>query len=463
LIESAFQVVFKRILGDPFASEHGSYKSGLQAAGILPRDWWINLPGMITAYFTFHMDKIDVIDSGTQNEVARLGLAYSSASHIGNAAFLDWLRLPFNETYDNFKPFLALMFLNEDGLTSPGDLDYASKVREACLRWIKENLHNMSVTGSLKDVRLHDGDHDRGFALAVAMLIAHKQGKPSDGLYHDLVNLVNQTLTKMRDQLLVEKSRRQPKHASVAVPLMEFGAGCSPLENEEADARVPPYCYAEKAFKLVSEWQDKIGNWSGYIPTLALAWRHLLEAPDPFPSDSGIVLPGVASWGGADRIAIPPEVITEANQFPTRMLIGVATDQGPVPLLFVSPPTPRTASEDIGRFPEPQGVVVEFECSGGWFPTDVPFVWDYPTKEQIMALAHIDDEQLFGDMDWRPVPQLDELDSFGVKDALPRHPVLQADGNIRITVSFGFPQIRLQRPFVRFGHFKGRVHLMWQR
>ena len=124
---------------------------------------------------------------------------------------------------------------------------------------------------------------------------------------------------------------------------------------------------------LASEYHDKFGDWYGYMPVLALAWRHLLDGvPNPFSSDSGSALPTGDSLTHWPAPAVPKAVIAEARSVPQRMLVPTSAISRSVPyptgtqdvLLFVDPP-PRPAGNDIGRRPNPKGETRSFEFSGG--------------------------------------------------------------------------------------------------
>ena len=295
---------------------------------------------------------IDVQNEGTQMQVVA-GFAWSCLPRKQRQArFLDWMAGALSG--DNFRQYVAATFLNDDGLP-PEDIEFASALRDAYLKW-----HQNKCPEKPWDPALHLGQLDWGFATALAMLLAYKQAQPlpgqfahEDPRYRDLAACTGRTLHNWRHEI---PKVRLASGAYVAFPLTVFGAGASSLSSFEMPQHDHCRHHATPSLVLESEYHDKVGNWFGYLPMLALAWRHLLElpreAPNPFPAEAEITLPDTTVWPGADGIVVPGDVLAEAHYDPHHMVIPIRAIATAEPLpragvatpLFKNPPR-----QDIGR------------------------------------------------------------------------------------------------------------------
>ena len=525
LLELAYNRVFQRILGNPFISEHGSYERAMWAAGLpkppldlgLPLAWldmagaaleslaahfqgagWPTLltPGQLAqqlgddhlavlAWLCMHRSEIDVQNDSTRTEVPS-GYFFSCLTRDQREQwFLGWLRGPGSGIWEGFKPHLAMMFLNDDGL--PGaDKGFAALVREAYLGWFagayaKARLDPVDPESpdppqvhALPVTRLRDGEYDWGYATAVAMLLAYRQAQlalgeraADDPDYQLLVKSVGEQLQRMRCELLDEMNRH--RDIGHAVPLTVFGKGCSVLNPLELPGHDGCPLHEGARLLLVTEYQDKVGNWCGYMPTLALAWRHLLELPagrpNPFPPEAEITLPAVEEWPGKSDIVVPDDVIKEAYARPYRMALplddisrSVRSPLGDCDVpLFRDPPS-RTKDDDIGSELEPIGEAVPFEKQGRLRRHVEALDWDYP------PLGEPGD----GATTWRKVPLIEAPERSLVEVPPNEHP--DVIGNVcHASVTFKAAQLCFEwangrpRLYWRRAHIKGLVHLMWQR
>jgi hypothetical protein len=527
LVEFAWNRLFQRVLGDSHPSADGSYEQALWAAGFSrppepagPAADLRNLAqgllsggafeaalqaaGLSTAgslldqltgrnlailvHLLKHQDEVDVDSDGTRQEVWQ-GYFYSCLPRgVREKVFLGWLAGPGSAAYDVFKPHIALLFLHDEGLTGV-DLDFAASVRKNYLDWFtvgyRAACENPLDPSALPKQSLRDGGHDWGYRTAVAMLVAYKE---QDSRYAAFAASVAGQLQQMRDQLLEEKSRHPGTDA--AVPITVFGAGCAPLEDAELPAPVEStqpgvpgmLCVAhvgprpetspqsrdhaqhvEPRLPLVSEFHDKNGDWFGYLSTLALAWRHLMELPggqpSPFPSGTDIGLPDIAPWPREKEIVVPQDVVLEAHDQPYRMTIRLdaisAREPAPlgnheVPIFLYLPP--RTRDDDIGEEEDPvEDARGEYTYNGDCKPADVPMEWDCPVPAQISGRQP----------PWTPVPMLEVLESYLVETP-PGQPALK-DGNSKCATSVKFKaaELRFGWPPWRYGYIKVRLRLKW--
>jgi hypothetical protein len=257
------------------------------------------------------------------------------------------------EVADSFKPYLALMVLDDED-------DF---VRRNYLAWY-EGTFNPAPTPSLAT----DGI-DWALAGAVAMMVAHQQG---DTVRHARFAMTLEThLGEMAKEIL-DLNEVEDDDDPVTL-LTVAGAGASPLQHEEMKDEIGLSCGARSPRKLASEFHDKVGDWYGYMSTLALAWRHLLDGfNNPFTSVSGIVLPNLDTLNGWPEPKVPAAVIAEARLLPQRLLLPrrAISRSNPRPdgsadvALFVDPPA-RDVDNNVGHPPAPKGEISAFDFRGG--------------------------------------------------------------------------------------------------
>ena len=483
LLEFVLNRVFKKILGDAFESSR-SYADVLADAGIhVPqltataslviqqnlldaiggtRQWLLdhhvpNLPGgddltghLTTAqqveFYWFWQSRgvIDALDTQMQTEVLVGYLFNRMPRNVRQAMFEKWMASVNPGGSDGFKPMLALMTLNDDD-------DF---IRKNYLLWFDKQFSNPPHT-NVRD----DEAPDWSFATAVAMLVAHRQGDAARHAKYG--SWVEQQLREMGDQILADNALVSSDRAR---PLLVFGAASSPLKNGEMVDQAGLSCGADAPHSVVSEIHDKAGNWYGFMPVLALAWRHLLDgAPSPFSAASNIVRPTGTSAAGWPAPFVPAAVIKEARRDPIQMLLPLASLSASVPQpdgshdvsLFIDPPARATDAEIARRYsPMPIGETVTFDFAGGMVAGHSSQEWTFP------ALTEVPDDEI---PDWVPVATV-EITTNVLSDhwTLQRTPVnnkVRLDMWLKAAALQADPHIPRPRPL--HAHVAGNVRMAW--
>jgi hypothetical protein len=482
LLEFPFNRVFQRILGDSFES-NVSYTDALNRAGIRPRELvgtsalsvgqltieaikgvrkflvddhhaptWLEGDKILNSLDATQSKKlaelwasrkmIDAVDVEMQGEVLMGFLANSLNREARRKVFEKWLARNGREISDAFKPYIALMVLNDDD-------DF---VRRNYITWY-ESTFNPPPAPSL----VSDGN-DWALAGAVAMLVAQRQGDTAR--HARFAVTVERQLTDMADELLHLDPTSPGNLNLIAVS----GAGAAPSNDQEMEDKDGMSCGAGAPRFLASEYHDKNGDWYGYMPTLALVWRHLLDGvTNPFSADSGLRLPTGDSLTHWPVPFVPAAVIAEARTVPQRMLVPTSALSLATPnpnglqdvLLFVDPP-PRPSDNNLGRRPNPKGETRSFEFSGGLLRKTQTQDFNYP------SLGETSPESDF----WSQAPSFNLTEQSLVEHWESRI----EDGHLHLEVTLRAAQIEwisgrfgVRHPRLNFAKLAGTVSLAWVR
>ena len=213
---------------------------------------------------------------------------------------------------------------------------------------------------------------DWTIATAIAMIIAHKRG---DGATRDrLSQFLEQDLRDMVRQL---EAFTAGTHSEQPINLfVGKGASAPPLGDLDNGS-----CSPQGSVPLASESHDKNGNYFGFLPAMALAWRHLLDgAPNPFRD---IALPRQNDVGAWPEPVVPRAVITAALADRLTLPLSALSLATPMPdghqdvPLFVDSP-PKPADNSLGAPPPPRGDVKAINHAGGVLPLTINQSFPYP-------------------------------------------------------------------------------------